>query len=278
MLHTVAFYNVENLYDIYDDKRTLDDDYTYFGQKSWNRKRYEDKLVKLSKTLKTIGWEETQKLPAFFGLAEIENRKVLEDLLHHFPHQGTDYGFLHQDSLDERGIDTAFFYDKKFFTLEKYEFIRIPVFNPDGSRDFTRDIVYAQGSIGQEKVHFFTLHLPSKRDEDINLSKRIYLLQQLRKRIDKIFEKDEKANVLILGDFNENPDAKYFCETLRCRRTIAELYSTDLFNPYENLFRDNRFSTAFSKKGELFDQIIFSPAFFRKENPVKFVKAEIFNA
>ncbi len=277
MIHTLAFYNVENLYDISNDKKTLDDDFTFQGNRSWNLTRYQNKLIRISKAISSMGKEQTSNLPTFFGLCEIENKKVIEDLLQKFP-PDANYGFVHLDSLDERGIDTAFFYNKNYFTLEHYDFLRIPVYNSDGLRDFTRDITYAKGILGKSELHFFVLHLPSKREEDINLPKRIHLLQELRKKLNSIFDEDKNAHIVIMGDFNENPSASYLYQQLWCKKTIEELSYGELFNPSEELYRKGSFSVFHSGRGLLFDQIIFSQSFFKKGNPVRFIKAGIFNA
>lgn len=276
MHHTIAFYNVENLYDIVKDKNKLDDDYTYYGKKSWTLNRYKHKLIKIAKTISLIGEEETSRLPTFFGLCEIENKKVIEELLKEFPFRAN-YGYVHTDSLDERGIDTVFFYNKEFFTLEKYDFIRIPVYNNQGVRDYTRDITYAQGKFVGKDIHFFVLHLPSKRENDSNKPKRIVLLHKLRERIDEIFNNECDAQIIIMGDLNENPTAEYLTKELHCKKYESDLNSTDFYNPYENLYSERKYSTYHHKKGLLFDQILLSASFFNKESQLIYKKAEIFN-
>ena len=80
-LLTVAFYNLENLFDTYDDKFTNDNDFLPSSIKKWTPKRYENKLRKLGFTISNIGKEKTGMYPAIVGLAEVENNSVLDDLL-----------------------------------------------------------------------------------------------------------------------------------------------------------------------------------------------------
>lgn len=276
MHHTIAFYNVENLYQSRNNRNSSILKLPFQGDRTWSFSRYKNKLAKIAKVISNIGKEETQKLPTFFGLCEIENKNVIDDLLEEFPFKAN-YGYIHKDSLDERGIDTAFFYDKEFFTVHDSEFIRIPIFNSDGSRDFTRDITYAKGDLESNPIHFFVLHLPSQRENNINLSKRIYILHALRKKINEVFDKDEKANIVILGDFNENPVTNYLYQELWCKKTIQELKTRELYNPFEELYRNNQYSTFHEGKGMLFDQIIFSKTFYDENNSLRFNQSKIFN-
>jgi len=106
-LHTIGFYNLENLFDTIDDPDTLDDDFTPTGSKKWTNKRYKKKLYKLAKTISKLGIESTGNVPVLLGVAEVENREVMTDLIATEPLRDIAYDFVHYDSPDERGIDTA---------------------------------------------------------------------------------------------------------------------------------------------------------------------------
>ena len=79
--HTIAFYNLENLFDLKDDKHTNDHDFLPISRKKWTYKRYNNKLRKLGFAISNIGLNETDKHPALIGLAEIENDTVIKDLI-----------------------------------------------------------------------------------------------------------------------------------------------------------------------------------------------------
>ena len=110
---TVAFYNIENLFDIYDDEFTRDDDFIPTSKKRWTVKRYKNKLRKIGYAISNIGRKETNSHPAIIGLAEVENDAVLRDLIASKHLKEYPYQFVHYDSQDERGIDVAFIYDSK---------------------------------------------------------------------------------------------------------------------------------------------------------------------
>src|SRR5690606_31090031 len=93
--HTIAFYNTENLLDIYDDELTNDDDFLPSSAKRWNKKRYERKIYKSRLVVSKIGFEELQTPPTIIGLAEIENDAVLEDLIQSSELKPYNYGFVH---------------------------------------------------------------------------------------------------------------------------------------------------------------------------------------
>ncbi|HLT54111.1 MAG TPA: hypothetical protein VKZ97_09475, partial [Flavobacteriaceae bacterium] len=103
-MHTIAFYNLENLFDIYDDEFTNDNDFLPNSDKKWTPKRYENKLRKLGFAMSQIGKEETGKPPVIIGLAEVENNLVLDDLISSQHLDDLHYDYVHFDSLDERGI------------------------------------------------------------------------------------------------------------------------------------------------------------------------------
>ncbi len=73
----IVFYNVENLFDYFDDSTTIDEEFLPNQGRYWSKKRYQDKQQKLSKTLIALGgWE----APELIGLCEIENRYVLNTI------------------------------------------------------------------------------------------------------------------------------------------------------------------------------------------------------
>ena len=116
-LYTIGFYNLENLFDTVDDPNTLDDDFTPNGFKKWSLKRYKRKLYKLAKTISEVGNEATKMPPVLMGIAEVENKEVVEDLIGAESLKDFNYGYVHYDSPDERGIDTGLIYHKDYFEV-----------------------------------------------------------------------------------------------------------------------------------------------------------------
>ncbi len=98
----IMFYNVENFFDTYNDSLTDDNDFLPDGLMRWNLTRYNKKINSLFKTIIAAGeWDP----PALIGFCEIENRKVLEDLIFSTYLSKLNYSFIHEESPDRRGID-----------------------------------------------------------------------------------------------------------------------------------------------------------------------------
>ncbi|WP_273568845.1 endonuclease/exonuclease/phosphatase family protein [Maribacter halichondriae] len=270
-LFTIAFYNLENLFDTEDDPNTLDDDFTPTGFKKWTKKRYKRKLYKLSKTISEIGQKSSQKVPVLVGIAEVENETVIRDLIGAEPLRDIDYGYVHYDSPDERGIDTALLYHKDFFEVLHSEPITLYVENLNGERDTTRDILYVHGRLNGEEVHIFVNHWPSRRDgaEETDY-KRIVAAHTIQDFMKKIEEHQEMPNYIVMGDFNDDPSSTSI-QTL--------MKSGALYNPMEKLHAPfARGSTTHRRSWSLFDQIMVSHNFFNYQKGThSFAHANIFD-
>lgn len=252
--YTVAFYNLENLFDPEQNTHTLDKDYTPNGIKKWTPERYRRKLVKMARTIANIGEKDNTYAPVLVGVAEAENRGVLEDLLNTKPLDTLDYGFIHFDSPDERGIDTGLLYRKKYFKVHHTEPFALMVNNPGGIRDTTRDILYVKGELNNELVHIFVNHWPSRRDGDVATEyKRIAAAKQIIDKINSIRVASIDANIIVMGDFNDDPSSK-----------SVQLLTQEglLFNPMETLHVPLKTGTSiFGGNWNLFDQILVSHSF-----------------
>ncbi|NHF60341.1 endonuclease [Flavobacteriaceae bacterium TP-CH-4] len=269
-LFSIAFYNLENLFDTIDDPDTLDDEFTPEGEKRWSRKRYKRKLYKLAKTISEIGANTTHDVPVLVGVAEVENERTVQDLIGAEPLRDIDYGYVHYDSPDERGIDAALIYRKKNFKVLYSEPITLYVNNPDGQRDTTRDILYVHGVLNGEPLHVFVNHWPSRRDGEVETDyKRIKAAETLVGFIKDIEEELPDSNYIIMGDFNDGPDSKSI-------QTLMQLQN--LYNPSEKLVTQYRGTANYKRQWSMFDQIIFSHNFLNYEKGThSFAHANIFD-
>ncbi|MCD2258457.1 endonuclease/exonuclease/phosphatase family protein [Psychroserpens luteolus] len=268
--YTVAFYNLENLFDIYNDASKHDDDFLPNSEKRWTQKRYDRKLFKLAQVISKIGFENTQKPPSIVGLAEVENKNVLRDLIESKHLESYNYGIVHYNSQDERGIDVAMIYDKTVFTVQHSKTYSIYLEDEIGEQDYTRDILLVSGILHSEKVHCIINHWPSRREgEQESMPKRLKAAQKVVEIIDAIKTKDPNAKLLVMGDFNDNPS----------NESIKFLSSNgDLYNPMETMLSYSRGSLNHNFKWNLFDQILFSTNFFEtQKNKLKFDEADIFD-
>ncbi len=271
---SIGFYNVENLFDVYNDQETLDDEFTPKGERNWNNKKYQNKTFKIARTIKLLN--QNDSLPVLFGLCEIENRKVIDAILQHDELYKT-YKIVHYNSPDERGIDVALLYNHQEFILKDSFPIEINYHNEKGIRDFTRDILYVNGLFKEVLLHIFVVHLPSKREQDINRNLRIFAMQQLQNHIQKIRNQYENPAILVLGDFNSNPNDKDLKQILLSEGNENLIIENQLFNPFELLYKNQYFSTFHKEEGLLFDQILLSKYFLDKNSIIQFHSAEVHN-
>jgi len=269
-MQTIAFYNCENLFDIYDDKRTNDNDFLPNSVKKWTQSRYENKLRKLSFAISNIGRAETGKHPALVGLAEVENTKVIKDLIHHKHLVNCHYGYVHYNSLDERGIDVALLYDKKAFEVTHSETFSVDLVDTDGTLDFTRDILLVSGLLDGEKIHVIVNHWSSRREGEKETEyKRIASSDKASEVIRLIKKDDAEAKIVVIGDFNDEP----FNNSIKNLANNSQLY-----NPMGPLRSFSRGSVYHDRKWNLFDQILVSINFFKNyDNQFEFFKANIFD-
>lgn len=256
--YTVAFYNLENLFDPERNSKILDKDYTPNGAKKWTVERYRRKLSKLAKTLVNIGEADHPYPPALIGVAEAENNSVLDALLNTGSMKDIDYGFIHFDSPDERGIDTGLIYRKRFFNVLHSEPLALLVNNEAGIRDTTRDILYVKGELNKELVHVFVNHWPSRRDGDVQTEyKRVIAAKEIILKIDTIKLEELDPNIIIMGDFNDDPSSKSI-------QTLKE--GANLFNPMETLhIPESKGTSVYGGKWNMFDQVLVSNSFLNYE-------------
>jgi len=269
-LYSVGFYNLENLFDTIDDPNTLDDDFTPKGIKKWSNKRYKRKLFKLAKTISEIESTKANPFPILMGIAEVENAVVIQDLLDAEPLKNANYGFVHYDSPDERGIDTALIYIKENFEVIHSEPITLMVFEKNGRRDATRDILYVKGKLNGELVHVFVNHWPSRRDGHEETSfKRVKAAETIREFMLTIESEETSPNYIIMGDFNDGPNSDSI-------KVLME--SNQLYNPMEKLITPKRGSANYKNSWSLFDQILVSHNFLNYEKGThSFAHANIFD-
>jgi len=281
-IRTIAFYNVENLFDYEDDPLTWDNDWTPNGKNNWTKENYEDKLSKLSKVISEIGSDITGTVPDIIGLAEIENRRVLEDLFSQPELAKHDYGIIHYDSPDRRGIDVALIYKKDRFIpkfQKAYELILYNVFNPE-KRNYTRDQLLVSGLLDKEEIHFIVNHWPSRYGgEKISRASRVKAAQLNRKIIDSIFSEDPYAKIITMGDFNDNPTDKSILKVLDAKIDQKNITLKGLYNPMGKMYKRGLGTLTSQDAWHLFDQIIISTELAKKDDytTYRMYKAGIFN-
>ncbi len=277
-VRTVAFYNVENLFDIENDSLTFDDDRTPEGKDGWTQKRYIQKLGNISKVLSQIGSSVTQTSPDIIGLCEIENKKVLEDLVSHPNLSNKNYGIIHFDSPDERGIDVALLYKKGVFLPTTFTSRRLLLQNEEDKRDYTRDQLVVGGILDEEHIYCIVNHWPSRSGgETRSKPNRLAAAKLNRRIIDSLLKLDSSTKIISMGDLNDDPLDDSLKKVLKTKGKRKKLESHELFNPMEKLYKKGIGSLAYRDKWNLFDQIYFTANLLGKDDgSYRFWKAEVF--
>ncbi|MCK0188699.1 endonuclease/exonuclease/phosphatase family protein [Arenibacter sp. F20364] len=278
-IRTVAFYNLENLFDTVNDSLTLDDDRTPTGKDKWTLERYGRKINNMSKVLSEIGSPDAQTSPDIIGLCELENRQVIEDLINHPNLREKDYGIIHFDSPDERGIDVALIYKKTVFLPTSFASMRLLLTNEEDFRDYTRDQLVVGGLLDGEEVHFIVNHWPSRSGGEARSKPNRIKAARLNKRIiDSISKLSPEAKIISMGDLNDDPIDDSLKKILKTKGKMADLEPSDLYNPMEMLHKKGVGSLAYRDQWNLFDQIYFTANIIHKTpDQYHFWKAGVYN-
>lgn len=200
---TFLFYNTENLYDAIDDPFTDDAEFLPEGVRNWTYSRYYRKIQSVAKVILSAG---DTVPPVFVGLCEIENRGVAESLVRMTPLSLYNYGIVHFESKDNRGIDICLLYDRNVATLV-YSRAVYPLTAGGDTLPVSRPVLYAKMSIGDRLLHILVNHWPSRRGGVMSASSlRRGLADYIVTFSDSIFRADgEESAVIIAGDLNTTP-------------------------------------------------------------------------
>lgn len=210
----VAFWNVENLFDTYDDTCRNDDAFTPKGENRWTEKRYRKKLNNIAQTVVAMGDNGTAALapPVLMGLAEVENDKVLRDLCEGTSLRRFNYKSVHYDSPDRRGIDNALLYRKDYFNIINTQAVTV---SDSVEGFFTRDILMVTGTVPQgDTIVIIVNHFPSKRGGAEADRNRMNVAKRLREVMDSTAAKHPCSAIIVVGDFNASPSEAVIRKTL----------------------------------------------------------------
>ena len=251
--YSVVFYNLENLFDIYNDPETHDDEFTPQGVKQWNETRYQKKLYNMERVLFDIAAQQ-KEYPIVIGVSEIENRSVLEDLISQPKLKGANYRICHYDSPDARGVDVAFLYRPDVFKIQGSDNIKLHV---EGLPNFrTRDLVVMWGTIEDEPFYFLVSHWPSRLGgKEASQFKRDACAKQIREIKDSLLRENPATKVIVMGDFNDDATDDSIVEVMGAKGKVKELESGDFFNPYNEMLRAGLGTLAYQDEWNLFDNI-----------------------
>ncbi|MGG5507451.1 MULTISPECIES: endonuclease/exonuclease/phosphatase family protein [unclassified Myroides] len=285
-VRTIAFYNCENLFDTVKDPINRDEEWTPQGARAWNQKKYQQKLMNVARVLSQIGREENPVLPSIIGVAEVENRQVLEDLVQQSSLQRGDYGIVHFDSPDRRGIDVGLLYARKHFvllqstkhTLYLYDQRQKAKDSSAQRRIYTRDQLLVSGLLEGEEVHFIVNHWPSRvGGEKLSSVNREAAAALNRKIIDSLQRINPQAKIITMGDLNDGPFNTSVKKILQTEGDRTKVQPQGLFNPMDKMAKNGYGTLAYRDHWDIFDHLILTEAFLGKDySSWCYWKAQIF--
>jgi hypothetical protein len=311
-VHTIAFYNVENLYDTINDPKINDEEWLASGSQRWNGVKYKKKLANLSRVVAELGTTNNPNSPTILGVAEIENRRVLEDLIKQPLLVDKGYGIVHFDSPDRRGIDVALLYQKKSFKPTSYKAFPLVIYDAAGlkakrkaeadkvagketegdkeeegviinidnsGRRYTRDQLLVTGMLDGEEVSFIVNHWPSRAGgEKVSSPFREAAAALNKKIIDSLYGVNPKAKVITMGDLNDGPYNNSIKVVLGAKALKEDVKPGGLYNPMEEMSKKGIGTLAYRDAWDLFDQMIMTQPLVEKDyTSYRFWKAGVYN-
>ncbi|MEI6348411.1 MAG: endonuclease/exonuclease/phosphatase family protein [Bacteroidota bacterium] len=267
----IGFYNMENMYDTENDSLKSDDDFTPDGANRWSKSRYWKKINNMARVISTIGgWD----APDIMGMCEVENLKVVKNLIFSEPLKKTKYRIIHYDSPDNRGIDVALIYRYDRFRVINSRPIELTF--PGEPESKTRDILYVTGKIvgSNDTLHILVNHWPSRYGGyAATIEKRNRAADVVRQTVDSIRQANSGANVLIMGDLNDYPTDISVVEHLKAKPSIENTTESDLINLMYTYQQAGKIgSHKYQEKWGVLDQIIVSQPLLKRKTGLRVAK------
>jgi len=259
----VMSYNVENLFDTTDAQGFKDEDFTPPGSKNWTWERYEKKLEDLAKVISSLPGKE---MPALIGLAEVENRIVLEDLVRQKGMRRVKYQIIHEDGIDPRGIECALLYDPGQFKYKGHDYI--PVEDPSDPEYLYRAILHVEGRAPDgSDLHVFMNHWKSRGGGSKETEKqRMYTAITLRKQLDLLLSRDSDMKMIIMGDFNDEPTNQSIINGLSASGKRKNIIMGDRYNLFYDMHNlENKGTYNYRGNWNMLDQVIVSYSLLNQE-------------
>jgi len=261
--YIVGFYNLENLFDIYDDPAKNDEEYLPEGKNKWTQAKYEKKVHNMAQVIAAMA-KDNGRFHTILGVSEVENRLVLEDLVADPQIAAANYEIVHFDGPDRRGVDVALLYKPdqfKYLDCESIHFtfegagMEITLDQEEQDYFRTRDILMVHGLIDGEHFAFYVLHLPSRiggkggdlrsRGAEICYHHALGMMQ-----------KYPGIKIAVMGDMNDDPFDDSMAKWLRGRETIAEMADDDFFNPFLSMIKAGYGSLCYQYQWSIYDQVL----------------------
>lgn len=262
-------------------RQILSDDFTVNGPKNWDTKKYNQKLGNIARVISELGRQYTNDNPAVVGLLEVENRQVVQDIIKQPLLAKSNYGIVHYNSYDARGIDIALIYQKGRLKVTETYSKDVKIFNDEGRRSYTRGVLVVKGFLDGERVGIFLNHWPSRSGgEAATIARRAAAAKVLKEEMDKARAEYPEIKLFAMGDFNDDPVSPSLKKHLGAVGEPSQLSEkTPYYNLMYKLYKAGVASLAYRDAPNLFDQIIISKNLYSTDKLTKtysLYKAEIY--
>ena len=280
-IHTIAFYNLENLFDTINDPTKFDEASPMMEIKVNRSKIYKKKVHNMARVISDIGNDITNNSPALIGVCEIENISVLEDVVNDPFLLSKDYAIVHFDGPDNRSIDVGLLYQKSLFQVISKSTHTLKIYDSDThKRQNTRDQLLVTGKLEEETIHIIVNHWPSRRGgEAKSRPKRVAAAKLNKHLMDSLQSLNPYAKIITMGDLNDNPTNASVKAILKAKRKKEKVDFKGIYNPFIAMFKKRGLgTTAYRDAWSLFDQIMMTQPFLNKDySKWTYYKAGIFN-
>ncbi|MEZ5047020.1 MAG: endonuclease/exonuclease/phosphatase [Chitinophagaceae bacterium] len=274
--YAIGFYNLENYYDTLNDPNINDDEFTPNGANAYTPAVFEKKVANLVSVISKMGKDQSDIGLAILGVAEIENRDVLQVLCNQEPLKSLHWKVVHFDGPDVRGIDCGLLYNSDVFKVLSASSLTVPV--EEGDRP-TRDVLYVYGKLANDPIHIFVNHWPSRRGGEAATREKRKIAAGVSKHIiDSLMAIDPMTKVVVMGDLNDDPINESVTKILASKWKKEEVKPGGLYNPWTSFYRKGLGTIAYQDTWGLFDQIIISYGFLKKNTTgLHYQEAEVFS-
>jgi endonuclease/exonuclease/phosphatase family metal-dependent hydrolase len=290
----VLAWNVENLF----HPETGGPRHDYTPENGWTLPRYHAKISRLAEALTVIMQRTGSRTPFIIGLTEVENLRVVRDLLAHLPAR---FDVAIDQALQQAYHDTVILYDRDFLTLEHC------TSHATFRRHEKGDVVQADFYLdkGKSRLSVFCCHLKARPDNPYytamyrqavcdnlqNLVWRLHRGHRVQEQLRRLTSDAEKPkglvldqHIVIMGDFNDEPFSPSLTDYLMAtydKHYVATQQDVDKVALYNCAWEGLQgcrpgslyYEPSLTTKWSMLDHIIISPHLLHGDSSIRYVPA-----
>ncbi len=266
--YKIAFWNLENLFDIESSPRRTDKLERAIGKdlKGWTQAKLNKKIAQLASIIVQLN---SGRGPDILGVCEVENEYVMDLLVRALASLRRKYAFVHHHSPDQRGIDVAFIYDADMFNVEK-QFDHFVM-----RRTATRDILQVDFKTQSDRLFVLVAnHWPARSGgAQKSAGYRAIAGETLAYFHERILEVNgQETPVLAMGDFNDEPFDQSLVDyalALRSRTKVVNAQNPEFLNLMWPLMGQGIGTLYYDNLPNVFDQFLANKNIIKQNAPIK---------